>query len=98
VNTSSQPQPSGGEPIRAEAARAALAELPAPEDNDDPHLWIGRLRSSLEGHLGCFPAAPSGSHGFTRPGQVSPDRPAPDRCVVCAEPEAAHRSPAGALS
>lgn len=29
-------------------------------------------------------------HPFTRPGQVSPDLPAPDNCVVCGGPEAAH--------
>ena len=31
-------------------------------------------------------------HQFVRPGQVAPDRPAPDNCVVCGLPEAAHRS------
>jgi hypothetical protein len=35
-------------------------------------------------------------HAFIRPGQVAPDRPAPDRCMQCGEPEAAHR-PAGSL-
>jgi hypothetical protein len=33
----------------------------------------------------------AGPHAFVRPGQVAPDRPAPDRCIACAEPEAAHR-------
>jgi hypothetical protein len=27
---------------------------------------------------------------FTRPGQVAPDRPAPDRCMACGQPEAGH--------
>jgi hypothetical protein len=30
-------------------------------------------------------------HPFTRPGQVAADRPAPDRCMVCGQPEADHR-------
>jgi hypothetical protein len=30
------------------------------------------------------------SHAFTRPGQVAPDRPARDACMVCGQPEAAH--------
>jgi hypothetical protein len=29
-------------------------------------------------------------HSFVRPGQVAPDRPAPDACMQCAGPEAAH--------
>jgi hypothetical protein len=33
-------------------------------------------------------------HQFTRPGQVAPDRPAPDACMICGQPEAAHASPA----
>lgn len=35
-------------------------------------------------------------HTFIRPGQVAPDRPPPDRCMQCGEPEAAHRA-AGSL-
>ncbi len=35
-------------------------------------------------------------HQFTRPGQVEPGRPAPDACMVCGQPETAHRpAPAG---
>ena len=30
------------------------------------------------------------SHQFTRPGQVAPDRPAADACMVCGQPEATH--------
>jgi hypothetical protein len=29
-------------------------------------------------------------HAFVRPGQVAADRPAPDACVECGEPEAVH--------
>jgi hypothetical protein len=29
-------------------------------------------------------------HAFTRPGQVAPDRPAPDRCMQCGLSEAQH--------
>jgi hypothetical protein len=29
-------------------------------------------------------------HAFARPGQVSPERPAPDRCMTCGQPAAAH--------
>ena len=32
-------------------------------------------------------------HEFVRPGQVAPDRPPRDRCVVCGEPEAGHQIP-----
>lgn len=31
-------------------------------------------------------------HAFIRPGQVAPDLPAPDNCVRCGQPEAAHPS------
>jgi hypothetical protein len=31
-----------------------------------------------------------GGHAFVRPGQVAPDRPAPDQCVECGEPLATH--------
>jgi hypothetical protein len=31
-----------------------------------------------------------GGHRFVRPGQVAPDRPAPDACMHCGEPFAAH--------
>ena len=34
-------------------------------------------------------------HQFTRPGQVAPDLPAPDACMVCGQPEAAHNPAAG---
>lgn len=34
-------------------------------------------------------------HRFVRPGQVAPDRPAPDACMECGQPEAGHR-PEGA--
>jgi hypothetical protein len=33
-------------------------------------------------------------HHFTRPGQVAPDRPAPDTCMVCGQPEGAHHTAA----
>lgn len=33
------------------------------------------------------------THPFVRPGQVAPDLPAPDNCVQCGKPEAAHISP-----
>lgn len=48
-----------------------------------------------------FPEGPQPSdHPFVRPGQVAPDRPAPDACMVRAQPEAAHRtaSPGGPKS
>jgi hypothetical protein len=32
---------------RLTVARQALAELPAAEDNDRPHFWIGRLSAAL---------------------------------------------------
>jgi hypothetical protein len=31
------------------------------------------------------------THRFIRPGQVAPDRPAPDRCTECGRPEAEHQ-------
>jgi hypothetical protein len=34
-------------------------------------------------------------HRFIRPGQVAPDRPAPDACMQCGQPEAAHERRAG---
>jgi hypothetical protein len=40
-------------------------------------------QSSTTGPLG---------HTFIRPGQVAPDRPAPDRCMECGRPEADHRA------
>lgn len=33
---------------------------------------------------------PGETHRFIRPGQVAPDRPAPDRCTECGRPEAEH--------
>jgi len=33
------------------------------------------------------------AHDYVRPGQVAPDRPAPDNCVRCGESEAAHQAP-----
>jgi hypothetical protein len=33
------------------------------------------------------------NHDYIRPGQVAPDRPAPDRCVECGRPEAVHAWP-----
>ncbi|MCW2898853.1 MAG: hypothetical protein JWO67_1118 [Streptosporangiaceae bacterium] len=35
-------------------------------------------------------ALATADHAFTRPGQVAPDRPARDACMVCGQPEAAH--------
>jgi hypothetical protein len=34
-------------------------------------------------------------HRFVRPGQVAPDRPAPDACMTCGLPEPDHPAPAG---
>ena len=34
-------------------------------------------------------------HPYVRPGQVTPDRPAPDQCMVCGEPGASHALPPG---
>ncbi len=33
---------------------------------------------------------PTPSHEFIRPGQVAPECPAPDACMLCGQPEAAH--------
>jgi len=33
------------------------------------------------------------SHVFVRPGQVAPELPAPDACMVCGQPERAHIGP-----
>ena len=35
-------------------------------------------------------------HPFVRPGQVAPGLPAPDNCVRCGKPEAAHSAPPAA--
>lgn len=31
-------------------------------------------------------------HLFIRPGQVAPDRPAPDKCMTCGQPESQHHA------
>jgi hypothetical protein len=33
---------------------------------------------------------PVPEHAFVRPGQVAPGRPAPDKCMTCGQPAAAH--------
>jgi hypothetical protein len=38
------------------------------------------------------------AHQFTRPGQVASGHPAPDACMVCGQPETAHRLDPGPLS
>jgi hypothetical protein len=41
------------------------------------------------------PAPAPAAHSFVRPGQVAADRPAPDACMECGQPEAGHPAPGG---
>ena len=58
--------------------------------------WLGRdavagAVAEAEQAISIFAAAAEpADHPFARPGQVAPDRPAPDACMVCGQPEAAH--------
>ena len=49
-------------------------------------------RRSAEGRRICHEDE---GHAFARPGQVSPDQPAPDKCMECGRPEAEHDGGAG---
>jgi hypothetical protein len=40
--------------------------------------------------MNIIPDKTPAEHRFIRPGQVAPDRPAPDRCMVCGESFAMH--------
>lgn len=58
-----------------------------------PEFMSERVLTSAEADCATGPAAELAAiaHGFVRPGQVAPDRPAPDECVRCGWPEAGHR-------
>jgi hypothetical protein len=59
TETIPQPRPPL-EDVRVVAARKALAELPAAEDNERPYFWVGRLRTSLEALLVAWPPGARG--------------------------------------
>jgi hypothetical protein len=82
-------------------AREALDELREAEedgldsDDDDrierdPYYWVGRLTSALEHLLEASETTTAPGHPFASPGLVAPDRPAPDECMTCGQPRAAH--------
>ena len=49
--------------------------------------------SSSEPWVPEFPECPQPTdHRFIRPGQVAPDRPAPDHCMRCGRPETEHHT------
>jgi hypothetical protein len=48
------------EDVRVVAARKALAELPAAEDNECPCFWVGRLKASLTALLAAWPPGARG--------------------------------------
>jgi hypothetical protein len=64
-----------------------LAELHAARS-----VLVGEIRASDDAFGARVDAmlAARGGHPFVRPGQVAPDCPAPDQCVSCGQPEAAH--------